>query len=832
MIKNDDVDVSINDVTIVEGDAGTKNAVFTISAVGSTERTVSVSYTTLNGTAIAGSDFLPAGGAVTFAPGGGTAAVTVPIIGDKLNESTETFTVQLVSPQGSRLAKGVGVGTILDNDLVPALYVNDVFLTTTSPDVLAAVFTVALGAPSGQLVTVEFATADATALAGIDYLAQGGVLTFTPGTTTRLVTVPVITSGAYSPNEKFALNLSNPFHAEFGDPQGIATIIFADPPTDERIIDDGDPGYSKTTGWVNLTNTLAYQLDYDYHAAGTGANFATWAFDSLPSGEYEVFAKWVAFGNRASNAPYTILDGSTPLSTVQVNQQLFPTGDQSNGITWQSLGLFSISNGLLSVRLGDNANGLVVADAIRIVADGIPPAEPEMDVAGSDRSIGTFDFSPAADDGTDFGAVASNSNSVTQTFAIANTGNADLHLTGAPRVEVSGAHAADFTVIVQPGSSIAPGFQSTFQILFHPTAEGLRQAVISIANDDDTEHPYTFAVQGTGAATGPAELTVDDLTSGFTAIGAWPTNANSLSFAGQHRSAAAGAGDSNTSWEFHGLAPGVYEVLTTWTPFNSRATNASYVIADGNVAETAVGVNQRQSPNDAFADGVMWESLALFQVTTGELTVRLNNNADGFVVADAVRIIRQGAAIAAVAPAVAHNSQWSLDVNGDTRITSTDALIVVNRLLSPQPAVGPLAAFASPLATAAGADSTYYLDVNGDGHVTARDALMVISYLLNPSAQTASAAPAASPVTDPPSATALAAVAMPAAVDLAIGQFDEPELEPAVSPSTAEAIAPPATAAEQPASKTTQLLTPQSVRAYFASSAKKSPAKDLQPAAL
>ena len=327
--------------------------------------------------------------------------------------------------------------------------------------------------------------------------------------------------------------------------------------------------------------------------------------------------------------------------------------------------------------------------------------------------------------------------------------------------------------------------------------------MISIANDDDSEHPYTFAVQGTGVAMGPAELTVDDVTSGFTSIGAWPANSNSLSFAGQYRSTAAGSGDSNTFWEFHGLAPGLYEVLTTWTPFINRATNASYVIADGHVAETAVGINQRQSPNDAFADGVMWESLALFQVTTGELTVHLNNNANGFVVADAVRIIRQGAAIAAVAPAVAHNSQLSLDVNGDTRVTSSDALLVVNRLLSPQPAVSPLAAFATPLATADGADSTYYLDVNGDGHVTARDALMVINYLLNPSAQTASASPAATIIV--PAAAIAEPAARPAelaAIDAALGlmapsdDYVAPIAEIRTSPAQPLSTGPVATASE------------------------------------
>jgi hypothetical protein len=123
------------------------------------------------------------------------------------------------------------------------------------------------------------------------------------------------------------------------------------------------------------------------------------------------------------------------------------------------------------------------------------------------------------------------------------------------------------------------------------------------------------------------------------------------------------------------------------------------------------------------------------------------------------------------------------------------------------------------------------LDVNGDGRVTARDALVVIGYLLSPSAQIASANPAATPATgpaaaDPPSATALTAV------DQAIGQMDEPDPEPAVSQSTAEAITSATAAAQQPAGKTPQLLTTQSVRAYFASTAKKSPAKDLQAATL
>jgi hypothetical protein len=552
-VINDDVGVSISDVTVTESDAGTTNAVFTISAAGLVNHSISVSYTTLDVTAFAASDYQPRAGAVTFAPGGGTINVTVPIIGDKLNELTENFQVLLVSPNGARIAKGVGIGTILDNEPTPSLYVNDVQVATTQVDPPSAVFTVALNAASGQEVKVNYFTANGTAQAGIDYIAQNGVITFAPGVKSQFVTVPIIASGATGSNETFFLNLSGPSNAGMVDPQGVGTIVFGSAPAD-RIIDNDDAGFGATQGWVNVTNTLAYQLDYAHHAAGTANDRATWTFDGLLPGQYQVLTRWIPFSNRATNAPYTILDGPNSLGTALVNQQLEPAGDVSNGVTWQSLGTFQISTGSLAVRLGGNANG--------------------------------------------------------------------------------------------------------------------------------------------------------------------------------------------------------------------------------------------------------------------------------FVIADAVRIVPQGAALAATFSN--HNAAMPLDVNGDTRITSSDALLVINELLSPQPAVSPQAGLATPLAAVDGAGRTYFLDVSGDGRVTARDALMVIGYLLNPSAQTASASPAP----DSPSATAMAAVATPAAVDLAIGQLDEPELEPAVSPLTANASTPATDGAQQPDSKTTQLLTPQSVRAYFASSAKKSPAKDPQPATL
>ncbi|MCA8995883.1 MAG: VCBS repeat-containing protein [Planctomycetaceae bacterium] len=97
-----------------------------------------------------------------------------------------------------------------------------------------------------------------------------------------------------------------------------------------------------------------------------------------------------------------------------------------------------------------------------------------------------------------------------------------------------------------------------------------------------------------------------------------------------------------TSWEFSGLAPGVYDVWATWSRGTNRATDAPYtVLADGQVKATAL-VNQRAQPGDDSAHGVDWERIAIVTVNNGALTVKLTNDAnDGIVIADAIRLTQQ-----------------------------------------------------------------------------------------------------------------------------------------------------------------------------------------------
>jgi len=134
------------------------------------------------------------------------------------------------------------------------------------------------------------------------------------------------------------------------------------PPPADIIIDDTGASYVGT--WQLSTTTDGYYgSGYRYRWAGSGSNRATWSFSISTIGSYEVFARWTSQSNRATDAPYTVnhADGST---TVDKNQEV------NNG-QWISLGTYDFGVGTSSVVLSDNANGVVIADAIMLVYTGI-----------------------------------------------------------------------------------------------------------------------------------------------------------------------------------------------------------------------------------------------------------------------------------------------------------------------------------------------------------------------------------------------------------------------------------------------------------------------------
>jgi probable HAF family extracellular repeat protein len=108
--------VSIGDVSVIEGNTGTRSAGFLLTVSPMTSSALTVSYSTANGTAEAGTDYDAASGSVTIPAGRTTWAVYVTIKGDRKREADEVFYVNLSKPVGVSIADGQGVGTIRNDD--------------------------------------------------------------------------------------------------------------------------------------------------------------------------------------------------------------------------------------------------------------------------------------------------------------------------------------------------------------------------------------------------------------------------------------------------------------------------------------------------------------------------------------------------------------------------------------------------------------------------------------------------------------------------------------------------------------------------------------------
>src|SRR5260370_6416156 len=139
---------------------------------------------------MAGSDYAAQSGTLSFAAGETSKVVHVQVMGDTAVEADETLTLSLSSPSGATIAHGSATGTILNDDTapLPTLSIADAsFAEGSAAAPGQGTFTVSLSAASTTPVTVHYATADGTAIAGSDYVAQAGSLTFAPGETHKTI---------------------------------------------------------------------------------------------------------------------------------------------------------------------------------------------------------------------------------------------------------------------------------------------------------------------------------------------------------------------------------------------------------------------------------------------------------------------------------------------------------------------------------------------------------------------------------------------------------------------------------------------------------------------
>ena len=204
---------------ISEGDAGTHDAPLVVQLGAPAKKGVSFDWHTqdLPGGAVAGADYVAAGGHVDVPKGDTTVRLSLPVIGDGLYEGhDEAFGISITNVHGAHLA-GQGVAFIVDDDARPRLTIDD---TRAAESAGAARFRVWLSGPSAGPVDVAWTTADH---------AAAGLVRFAPGETEKQIVVPVADDHAHGPDKTLAVTASVTGDVEVVRGYGFGTIVDDDP---------------------------------------------------------------------------------------------------------------------------------------------------------------------------------------------------------------------------------------------------------------------------------------------------------------------------------------------------------------------------------------------------------------------------------------------------------------------------------------------------------------------------------------------------------------------------------------------------------------------------
>jgi len=255
--------LSINDVSLTEGNSGTKTFDFTVSMSGSNPSGASVNYATLNGTAVSGSDYVSKNDTLTWAAGNTSSqTISITVNGDSIEEPNETFFVILSGASGATITDADGsnifaTGTIENDDTTPApsLSINDVSLTEGNSETKTFNFTVSMSGSNPDGASVSYFTANGTATAGSDYVSKNDTLTWAAGnTSSQTISITVNVDTTKEPNETFSVNLSAASGATISDGQGIGTIQNDDSGSGGSVLffDDFPSSTIDTTKWTNV----------------------------------------------------------------------------------------------------------------------------------------------------------------------------------------------------------------------------------------------------------------------------------------------------------------------------------------------------------------------------------------------------------------------------------------------------------------------------------------------------------------------------------------------------------------------------------------------------
>lgn len=358
-------------VTILDNDAGVafSSAAYVVNEtngsvtlnvlrLNNTSGTVQVSYATTNGSALANTNYLTTSGTLTFNAGESNKSVIIPVLHDFRATSNLTFGVNLSNPTaGAQLAFPSTASVIVMDAEAGLGFTNANFSVLKSGT--NAILTVFCSNPNAEPLSVNYATADGTAVAGINYGAVSGVLTFTNGAVTNYILVPIVNNTLIEGDLNFTVTLSSPTAPGQLIAPSTATVTITD---NNAGLSFSSPTYSVFKNSVSATIGV---IRTGFTNSTVSVNYATLDGSGTNGVDYSAVSGTLVFTNGQTSLSFTVpvTDSTTVKPDKTVLLQLSnPVG--TNGV------LVTPSAALLTIH--DNSGSLVVPAGVALLTESGP----------------------------------------------------------------------------------------------------------------------------------------------------------------------------------------------------------------------------------------------------------------------------------------------------------------------------------------------------------------------------------------------------------------------------------------------------------------------------
>jgi Calx-beta domain/Domain of unknown function (DUF4114) len=218
--------ISISDSEIIEGDSGTTNLRFTVRLSSPSAQATSVTYQTTDGSAIASKDYTASNNTLIFAPKELEKTIDIPIIGDKIVEKNEDFTISLSNPTaGATISKASAIGLIKNNDLaIASVIVTD---AQAGEPANPGQYSINLNAAAEIPIAVKYSLSG-TATTGTDYKTLPGLVNFAPGQTSQLIDINIQDDSIVEGAETVQLQLQTSPDYQIAAGQDVGLISITD----------------------------------------------------------------------------------------------------------------------------------------------------------------------------------------------------------------------------------------------------------------------------------------------------------------------------------------------------------------------------------------------------------------------------------------------------------------------------------------------------------------------------------------------------------------------------------------------------------------------------